>query len=96
MGKPLPNVDATIFEVKGQLFISDEMLRSFGYLDLDTDSVVLIQNRHFELEGKVHGKHAEGWWIKEVHIEKEYQEWAEDIPTLSAFDYANLQKSRIR
>lgn len=92
-GNPLPDINrGKIVKYKGNYFIADKLLRKFGYLDVDTDSIVLVGGKHYEVDGRIEDEESPGWWIKEVKPEEEFN----DLPTLSVYEYDSLQKRRIR
>lgn len=92
-GKPLPNVDTgKLIKFQGHLFIADRLLRQFGYLDVGTDSVLLLGGKYYEVNGAIKNGEVPGWWICEVTSEQEFG----SLLTLSNYDYETLQEKRIR
>jgi hypothetical protein len=90
-GKPLPNVTTgKLVRFQGHLFVADIMLRKFGYLDIEDDSVILIDGKYYEVNGKVHDGKTEGWWIEEVQGD------LDNLPVLSEAEYEGLERKRCR
>jgi hypothetical protein len=74
--------EAEIVEENGRLFVDHQDLLDAGYLNIETDKVVMLNERFYEVLGRdrTRGKTRYGrWWINEIDPEAEFS----DVPVLS-------------
>lgn len=71
---PIPDADIRVIVRDGMTWASHEALVACGYRNLCDFDVVLIQGKHYELQGctkrsSVSGLQGNAWWIEEVPVE---------------------------
>lgn len=66
----IPNVNCEVICKDGELFVHYTHLRDMGYLDIESGSIVKVNDDYYEVYGAVYpGTDALGWWIRVIETE---------------------------
>lgn len=86
--KGIPNLDLTLLNHKGRLWVVEELLEAEGYECVDL-GVIYINGDYYELSGRRDGE-IPAWWVTLIEWEREF----DDLPTLSFREYEELEVKR--